>query len=130
MLAVQVPTVEDNDRIAVGNIVSVPVRKKKQVRRGANPRAAEAQLDPREVRAFVPKDEAAVKMAVAVLVLEDDDSILSLLSPVGIGVAFDHPEASAVVKGERDGLTDIRLAGKERDAEARGQDHAPGGIFQ
>src|SRR5262249_24064943 len=86
--------------------------------------------DPGEVRALVPKDESAVKMTIAVLVLEDDDSVLSLLSPVGIGIALDHPEPSPVVKGECNGLADIRLPGKKRDPEARRQDHAPGAVLK
>ena len=58
-------------------VVSVAVRKEKQVRRGADPHAPEPQLDPREIRSPVKENRPPVEPAVVVCILEYQDPVFS-----------------------------------------------------
>src|SRR5207248_6744256 len=67
----EVPAVEDADRRAVRLVVAIAVGNEQEVRRAAQPDAAEAEGNPREVGSLVVEDRAPVEAAVAVAVLED-----------------------------------------------------------
>ena len=72
-----VPAVE-HDLGRAGRLVAVVDRDEEQVRRRAEPDAAEAELDAGEVHAVVEEDGLLVERAVAVGVFEDDDAVAAL----------------------------------------------------
>ena len=94
VLGLDVPAVELDDRRAVGPVVAVAVGEEEQVGRGADPDAAEAQLDAGEVGPFIVEDRPAVEPAVAVGVLEDQDAVLAARTaqPDRVRVVLDDPE--------------------------------------
>ena len=110
---------------AVGPVVAVAVGDEEQVGRGADPDAAEAQLDAGEVGPLVAEDRAAVEPAVAVGVLEDQDAVLALRAaqPDRVRVVLDDPEPPRRVDGEGDRLDDVGLGGEQGGLEAFGQGH-------
>ena len=132
MLRLCAPAVELDDRRAVGAIVAVAVGDEEQVRRRADPDAAEAQLDAGEVGPLVVEDRPAVEPAVAVGVLEDQDAVLAVRTaqPDRIGVILDDPEPSLVVDGHGDRLDDVGLGGEQGDREALGNSDPRGGLFR
>ena len=105
-------------------------RDEQQVRRRADPDAAEADFDAADEIQVLDEDRAPVERAVAVGVLEDQDAIAALAfgRAHGIGVRLGDPQPAAVVERERDRLDDVRLGRGERDGEARRQGHRLGRV--
>src|SRR4029077_16714934 len=71
------------------------------------------------------KNGAAIELAVAVGVLEDDDAIFpfALLGSLGIGVGLGNPEPASMIDGESDWLLHIRFAGEESRLESWRENH-------
>jgi hypothetical protein len=74
----QVPAVEDDFGRTGRPVLPGPHRDEQQVRRGAQPDAAEPDGDAGQVRPLVPEDGPLVEVAVAVGVLEDQDAVAAL----------------------------------------------------
>ena len=72
------PAVEQDLRRPGRSIGAVLDRDEQQVRRRADPDAAEADLDAADEVQVLDEDLAAVEPAVAVGVLEDEDAVLAL----------------------------------------------------
>ena len=127
------PAVEQDLRRAGGLVVAVLDRDEQQVRRRADPDAAEADLDAADEVQALDEDGALVELAVAVGVLEDQDAVawprLSGAADRDSVVRLRHPEPAAVVDGEGDRLMHVRLAGEQRDLEALGHGHRLGRLL-
>ena len=113
------PAVEQDLRRAGRVVVAVLDRNEQKIRRGADPDAAEADLDAADEVQVLDEDLPVVETSVAVGVLEDQDAILALAFRRAhrIGVRLDDPQPAAVVEREGDRLHDVRLARGERDRE-------------
>ena len=133
VLGLGVPAVEDHLGLAVGGVVAVAVGQEQEVRRGADPDPAEAELEAGDVGPPLPEDLARVEVAVAVAVLEDEDAVALAdirVEPGGVAVALGDPEPAPVVEGHGDRLADVGLAGEEGDGEALRHRHLRGGLAQ
>ena len=100
-------------------------RNEHQIRRGADPHAAEADFDAADEVQVLDEHLAAVEAPVAVGVLEDQDAIpaLSLGRAQRIGVRLGHPEAPAIVEREANRPNDVGLRGGKLDREPLGHGH-------
>ena len=114
------PAVEHDHGRTVGNVVAILVGDEKQMRRVADPDPAKANLKSAQVICLSPEDLFRIEMAVIVGVFEDGDAVLGFAFPFDVGETFGDPEPAPVVVINRDGLSDVRLAGEERDLEALG----------
>ena len=104
-----------------------------QVRRGAEPDAAEADGDARQVRALVAEDLAGSKWPsplVSSKMRMRSRALLAFGQPVADRSALDDPEPAAIVDGHGDRLDDVRLAGEQRGPEAFGQLDPLGGALR
>ncbi len=132
VLGLEVPAVQHHAR-RPGRLVAVRLEGNvNQVRRRAEPDAAEADRDAGQVRGVVGEDFARVEMAGPLAILEDEDAVVSVRAvglPVGVIVRLGDPEAAAVVGGHGDRLGHVRLAGEERGVEAVRQGHLGGGLI-
>ena len=106
---------------------SVPVldRDEQKIRRGADPHAAEPDLDAADEVQVLDEHLPAVEASVAVGVLEDQNPILALAfrRAHGIRVAFGNPQPAAVVEREGNRPHDVRLGCGELDGEALRHGH-------
>ena len=127
MLRLRVPAVELDDGLAVGPVIAVAVGDEEQVRRGAHPHPAKAQLDPGEVGPLIVKDRPAIEPAVVIGVFEDQDPVLAARAsqPDRVGVVLDDPEPPLVIDGHGDRLDDVGLGGEQADGETLGQRDPP-----
>ena len=114
-------TVEHDDGIAVGHVVTVAVREKKKIRRTQRPDAAEADFEARENLRAVPEHGAFVEASVAVGVLENHDAIPQRAVEAdlgfGVGVVLGDPETAARIEGHGDGILHVGFGGEERRLE-------------
>ena len=106
-------------RHAVGHVVAVLVGDEHQIRRRADPHAAEAELQPADQVQTLDKDLARVVPAVAVGVFEDQNAVaaLALRRTPRVFVGLGDPQPAAVVDRHGDRLMHVRLAGEKRDLE-------------
>ena len=127
MLCFCIPAVELDHGFTVGPVIAVVVGDKEQVRRGADPYSAEAQLDPGEVGPLVVKDCPAIELSVVVGVFENQDSVLASRAsqPDRVGVVFDDPEPPSVIDGHGDRLDDVGLGGEQANRKPLGQRDPP-----
>ena len=119
------PAVEQDLRRAVGLVVAVAIGHEQQIRRGADPHAAEAEFDSAHEVQPLQKHLGLFEPAVAVGILENQDAVfaLTLGRANRIGISLGHPQPAAIVHGHRDRLHHVRLAGQQRDFETFGHDH-------
>jgi hypothetical protein len=82
------PAVEPHLRGAVGPVVAVAVGEEQQLRRGADPDAAEADLQPADQVQPLGEDRPPVEAAVVVRVLEDQDPVLRRSSGTRTGYEY------------------------------------------
>ena len=122
--------VQQDLRLAVGNVVAVSVRDEVEVRRRHDPRAAEPDLDAGDVVELVIEDRSLVEPPVAVGVLENQNPVTRLGGVVRVVVRFGDPESASVVDAEPDWLPDVRFAGKQRHFKPLRDDHRLGGLLR
>src|SRR5262245_3671928 len=134
-----VPAIKQ-DLWRAGRLVGFP-RHEEQVRRGADPDAAKADFQAANEIETVHEHGFLVEAAVAVGVLKDQNAITALALHFGqqraiewqaarIDIGFGDPQPPAIVDAHGDRLLHVRLAGKERDAEAFGDRHHVGGSLR
>src|SRR6185437_15193109 len=77
------------------------------------------------------EDLSGIESSVAVSVLEDEDPVagLTIGDATRIVIGLGDPDPAATVDRHRDGLDDVRLAGKQRDAEPGRDGHRPRGLI-
>ena len=124
MTCLQRPAVENYFGFAIRFVVTVAVGIEKQFRRARHPHAAEADRDAAKPPSVIEKHFAFIEAPVAVLVREDQNTVAILHFEIGIRKTLHHPEPSAVVEVERDGLHYIRLAREKRGLKTFRQRHA------
>jgi hypothetical protein len=133
VLRTKVPSIEHHFGRAIWCVVPIAVRHEEQLRDGAEPDAAEADLDPAQVAAIRQEHFFFVKAAVVVFVREDGDAVLRGFRadghPVGVGEALDDPEAAALIESESDGLHHVGLAREKRRAKTVGQTERFGSLL-
>ncbi len=102
------------------------------MRRGADPDAAEADLEAAHEVEALEEDRSPVETPVAIGVLEDQDAVLAfaLGRPFGIAVSLRDPEPAAIVDRHGDRLVNVRLAREEFHREAVPAGHREGGLFR
>ena len=124
------PAIEQDLRRTGRHVRARLDRNEHQMRRSADPYAAEAHLDAADEVQTLDEDLTAVEASVAVGVLEDQDAIPAL--PLGrahrIGVRLGHPESPAIVEREANGANDVRLGGGKLDRETLGHGHRLRGV--
>ena len=120
------PTIKQHLRRPVGHVVVIFIGNEEQIRRSADPDAAESNLESAHKIQFVRKHFLRLEHAVTVLVLEDHDTVLPLPFPlaVRISIGLGYPESAALVDGHRHGLVKIGLCGDEFGLEPRDELHA------
>ena len=108
------PAVEQDLRLAVGHVVAVAIGNEQQVRRRADPHAAEADFQAAHQVQPLGEHRALVELAVAVGVFEDQDAVaaLALRRADRILVRLGDPQPAAVVDRHRDRLLHVRLGGE------------------
>ena len=122
------PAVEHHLRRAARPVRRLVERDEEQVRRGADPHAAEPDLDAADEVQVLDEHLPPVEAAVAVGVLEDQNAVLAgaLRRADGIGVRFGDPQPAAIVEGEGDRPHDVRLGRRQRDREPLRHGHRAG----
>src|ERR1044071_4981411 len=108
---------------SVGNIVAVFVRNEEQVWSGSDPDASKADGYSAEAIALVEENFSLIESAIPILICENENAIAIHIFPIGIRNTLHHPEPSAIIEVEGNGLHHIRLAGKERNVETFGHGH-------
>ena len=114
------PAVEQHLGRAVGFVIVVAVGNEEQLGRGADPDAAEADLDATDEIEALRENLLRFEDAVAIGVLEDEDAVLALAGGlfVRVAVGFRDPDAAAVVEREGDRLVDVGFGRDEFRLEA------------
>jgi hypothetical protein len=118
-----VETVEHDLRLAVGYVVAVFIRQKEELRWAEQPSAAHADLDAGQPFGLVVEHRALVVSAVTVGIFKDDNPVFVLDVEVarisaGPGIVLSHPQAAAVVGGDRNWVLNVGLCGEGRKLEA------------
>ncbi len=126
-----VDAVEHDLRRTIGNVVAVAIGNEQQLRQVQHPHAAEADLDAGGFAALIPEHGAAIVLAVAVGVFENDDAVLEFRVPAaevvaGPGVVFQHPQSAALVGGDGDRVLHVGFGGEDLQLEARRKFGGPG----
>ena len=115
-----VPAIEqDLRRTGLHGNVAILDRDEHEMRRGADPDAAEAPFETGDEVEVRDDNGAFVELVVPVGVLEADDAVdaRAFLATLRIAVAFRDPEASAIVIAEGDGLLHVGFGGEEVELE-------------
>jgi len=124
----ETPAVEQDFGRAVRNVVVIAVGNENQLRRGAEPDAAETERDAGKIAALIEEDVPGVEATVAIAVFENDHAVVAGKAvglPIRVRQTLDHPKAPAIVGGHRDRLNHVRFAGEECYLEAVRDGHAP-----
>jgi len=119
------PAVEQDLGLRIGHQIAVLVGHEHEIRRGADPHAAEADLQTADQVEAAHEHGALLEFAVVVGVLEHDDVVVALALGRAhrIGVRLGDPQATLVVDRERDRLVHVGLARDQVDVEARRHGH-------
>ena len=125
------PAVEQHPGLTVGHVVAVGVGNEEQLRRRADPHAAEADLETADEVQPLLEDRSLVEHMVAVGVFENQDPVAGLVGshPSRIGIGLGHPEPAPVVEAHCDRLAHVGLRGQQLHGKARRHRHRPGRRF-
>src|ERR1051326_8670486 len=102
-----------------------------EIRSSAHPNATETNFKTAdEIQAF-HEHSAAVELAIAISIFEDQDAVLPLpfWSADGIGVGFGDPEAPAIINCKSDWLFYVRFTSEQGGLKAGRNSHFFGGVF-
>ena len=122
------PAVEHHLRRPGGAILSLDDGDEQQIRRRADPDAAEPHLNRAEEIEVFHEDLPPVELSVAVGVFEDENPVspLAFGCAHGIRMRFSDPQPAAVVVGKGDWPHDLGLRRRQRHREAFGHAHGGG----
>src|SRR5207248_2178977 len=101
--------IEDDLRLAIGDIVAIAIGDEIELRRRHHPHAPETDFDAGDIVQPLVKDLAA---DAASGVFQDDDAVLAGRLPGTVIEGFGHEDAATRIDAEGDWLYDIRLGGK------------------
>src|SRR5262245_38679788 len=112
--------------------VAILQRNEHELRGGTDPDTTKAYLNATYQVQTLHEHGAAIKLAIPVAVLKNQDAILALAlrRTIRVGVAFGNPEAATVVDCESDRLFYIGFASEKRGFEAGRQRHFFRGLFR
>lgn len=119
------PAVEQDLRRTIGHQIAVAIGDEHQVRRGTDPHATEADLEPADQVELAREHRARLERAIVIAILEDHDVVGALVagSAHWIGERFGHPQSATIVDRQRDRLVHVGLGGDHVDLEARRYAH-------
>ena len=114
------PAVEQDRRLAVGDVVAVGVGDEKEIGRRAHPHAPKPHRQTTDEVEPLLEDRPGVEDVVTVGVLEDEDPVAGVFvcDLPRVGITLRNPEPAAVVEAHRDRLADVGLGREEFDREA------------
>jgi hypothetical protein len=120
------PAIKHDLRGSIRDVVVIAIGDEQEIRRRADPDAAEADFQSADEVQIFGKYFLGLKDAVAVAVLENQDAILALT--FGLAVRITHrlrdPDAAARVEGEGNRLVQVGFRGEQLGLEAGHEFHA------
>jgi len=106
----------------------VAVWDKEQSWQVEHPDPIKAHFDAGDTLSLVPENGAFVALAVVVLILKHNDTIVQCQIDVdrclGVGVVFSHPQTTTGIKRDPDGLLDLGFSSEHLSAKSGRQRHA------
>ena len=123
----EAPTVEQDLRFPVRDIIAIRIRNEKQLRWRAEINTSKSHRYPRGKFDLIREQLLRVKDTIAIGIFKDLNSaenLILLVAPsIDVVVVLHNPESTAVVEGEGDGFSNVWFRRKDRDFESLGDLH-------
>ena len=131
MPIIDAPTVEQNLRRTIGDVIAIFVWNECQIRRRADKHSTKTTRQPGRECQLVSESFLLVEDSIAVGVFQNlnpADRIIGMLPSSLVIEVFSNPDPTSIVKAERDRLCDVRLGREHRNFEAVGNRHLRNGF--
>ena len=113
-IAVWIPTVQENLRFCVRDIIAIAIWNEHQVRGCSHPHTAKPNFQSADQIEPFLKNLTNIETMVSIGIFQNEDAVLPVISlrPVRILMPFSHPHATTVIETEGNRLSRVRLGCK------------------